>query len=273
MTWILLEGLDRSGKSTVATEYKKKGFDVVHMEAPNKKYSQPGYSGPSYLEETVDMYNIYSGKNVVFDRTIYGEKVWPEVFNRQSVLNEEDLEYLQKLEYNNDAIRYLMYDENTEAHWQRCVDNKEPINRVQFVQASRLYDELATKYNFERKQLGDFDFGDVGEPKQLLDEDKTGGDASVSGDLQQDPKPATPKPCGVPTLEERLERANAIRSLLKATLVKKKGPVYEELDKNIKNFLEKELENIFSEPKKDDFTQDEVQILKIYAQRIKEKLG
>lgn len=274
MTWILLEGLDRSGKSTVAAEYKKQGFDVVHMAAPNKKYSQPGYSGPSYLEEIVDMYNVYAGKDVVFDRTIWGERVWPTVYNRMPQLNEEDLEYLERLEYNNNTEKILMYDKNIERHWQRCVDNKEPLNRVQFIQAGRLYDELATKHSFEKKQLDDFDFtDDVPKSERSGSKDKVSGDASVSGDLQQDTKSNDAKLCSALSLEERLERANAIRSLLKSPLVKKKGEIFRELEQNIKNFLEGELENIFSEPKKDDFTQDEVQILKIYAQRIKEKLG
>jgi len=273
MAWILLEGLDRSGKSTIAELYKKKGFEVVHMEAPNKKFSQPGYAGPSYLEEMVNIYNMYSGKDVIFDRTSYGETIWPDIFNRQPQLNAEDLEYLERLEYNNDAVKYLMWDENIEAHWQRCTDNKEPLNRLQFVQAARLYDELVTKFNFEKKQLGDFDLTDsTSSTEELSDKIETNGDASVSEDIRQSGESIDTKLRCVLTLEERLERANAIRSLLKSPLIKKKGEIFAELESNIKEFLEQELEDIFSEPKKEDFTKDEVQILKIYAQRIKEKM-
>jgi hypothetical protein len=277
MAWILLEGLDRSGKSSVAEMYKKQGFDIVHMNAPSKKYFMPGYSGPSYLEEIVDMYNIYGGKDVVFDRTIYGETVWPEIYNRQPMLGVEDFEYLQQIEYNNDAVRYLLFDKDIEAHWQRCVANKEPLNRLQFVQAGRLYDELAIKHNFEKRQLGDFNVDDIEESGELESEATPDKDASSAGTVRQSPgKRGDTGLSSVPsetTLEEKLERANAIRSLLRSPLVKKKGQIFEKLDKDIKTYLEQELETIFAGPKQENFTQDEVQILKVYAQRIKEKLG
>ena len=276
MAWILLEGLDRSGKSTVAAHYKEQGYDVVHMQAPNKKYIQPGYSGESYLEEIVRMYTIYGGKDVVFDRTIYGEEVWPEVYNRMPQLNAEDLEYLAQLEYNNNAVKYVMYDENKEAHWQRCVDNNEPLNRLQFTQARGLYDKLATNHNFIRRQLGDFEeeFKSVVE---LQEEGTSAGDADTTGTIQQ-PKgsqsdPVLSSPSRGVSLEEKLERANAIRSLLKSSLVKKKGDVFGKLEQDIKHFLEEELEGIFKEKQKLDFTSEEVKILKLTAQRMKEKLG
>jgi hypothetical protein len=279
MTWILLEGLDRSGKSSVAEMYKKQGYDVVHMSAPDKKYQQPGYSGPSYLEEIVHMYTIYESKDVVFDRTVYGECVWPEVYNRQAQLNAEDLEYLQRLEYNNNAIRYIMYDENTEAHWQRCVDNQEPLNRLQFVQASRLYDDLARKYNFQKKQLGDFDELDKEDSSSvggLSDSAVDAADVSVPGNLRQDTdKEDSSRGDQVDgkLLARKLERANAIRDLLETKIVKKKGEIFGQLEQDIKVFLESELNSIFTQSTKLDFTPDEVQILKIYAQRIKDKLG
>ncbi len=277
MAWILLEGLDRSGKSTVAEMYKKQGYEVVHMDAPDKKYSEPGYEGPSYLEDIVHMYTLYNGKNVLFDRTIYGEKIWPEIFNRMPLLNSQDLEYLRRLEYNNEAVRYIMHDEDFDAHWQRCVDSKERINRIQFAQAAVLYDKLAQEHSFEKKQLGDFDTEDA---KALSkDESDATPDKNTSsvGDIRQDlNKSRSTRHSGVSgerTLEEKLERANAIRSLLGSPLVKKKGEIFKGLEKDIKGFLEQELEEIFSESKKDIFTQEEVHILKIYAQRIKETLG
>lgn len=276
MAWILLEGLDRSGKSTVAEMYKRKGFEVVHMEAPNKKYFQPGYSGPSYLEEIVNMYTIYDGKNVLFDRTIYGECIWPEIFNRQALLTDEDFEYLQRLEYNNDAVKILMYDQNTEAHWQRCVDNNEPINRLQFVQASRLYDKLAQKYNFDKRQLGDFSEEDSDGVDKPLTDIKNNGNTNDSGNIRQDSARTDSKPDGnnsSETLDEKLERANAIRSLLKSSLIKKKGEVFTKLEQDIKLFLEKELEDIFTEKRQAEFTHEEILLLKGIANRLKEKTG
>ncbi len=278
MAWILLEGLDRSGKSTVAEMYRKQGYEIVHMSAPNKKFSQPGYAGESYLEEIVRMYTAYGGKNVLFDRTLYGEEIWPEVYNRMPLLTTEDFEYLQQLEYHNDAVRYVLYDENVDAHWQRCVDNKEPLNRMEFTMAGRLYDKLAIKYNFEKRQLSDFSSPESVEiPKsdgegQLAKRANDGSTDSL-GSVQQDGAAIYTAVRSSLSLEEKLERANAIRSLLKTSLVKKKGEIFESLEKDINKFLEQELEEIFSEPKKSDFTQEEVQILKLTAQRMKEKLG
>ena len=283
MTWIILEGLDRSGKSSVADMYKKEGFEVVHMNAPDKAYFKQGYSGPSYMEEMIDLYSTYAGKDVIFDRSAYGELVWPEIYNRQPLLTSEDYEYLQQLEYNNDAVKILMYDENKDAHWQRCVDNKEPLTRQQFIHATRLYEEMSKTYNFEKKQLKDFTKNIRG-----ADEDKAAKSgssseksndrgSSMSGILRSsdDDGYEDSQLRGVvqSTLDKKLERANAIRDLLSAPIVRKKGSSFQELEKDIKLFLEQQLENIFNEPKQDDFTDEEVKILKIYAQRIKEKLG
>ena len=140
--WILIEGLDRSGKSSLSKHYKDQGYEVVHMEAPDKKYFRDDYSGESYLEEVVRMYSEYDGKDVVFDRTVYGELVWPNIFGRVALLNEEDLEYLAMMERNNEASKILMYDANTDAHWQRCVDNNEPLTRQQFGRANVFYERL-----------------------------------------------------------------------------------------------------------------------------------
>lgn len=283
MTWIILEGLDRSGKSSVSEMYKKEGFEVVHMNAPNKIYFKQGYSGPSYLEEMIDIYSTYAGKDVIFDRSAYGELVWPEIYNRQALLTSEDFEYLQQLEYNNDAVKILMYDENKDAHWQRCVDNKEPLTRQQFIHATRLYEEMAKTYNFEKKQLKDFtrntesnreyksnNAGQSAEKSNDRGASMSGILRSSDGDGSED---SELRGVAQSVLDKKLERANAIRDLLSAPIVKKKGGAFQQLEKDIKLFLEQQLENIFNEPKQDDFTDEEVKILKIYAQRIKEKLG
>jgi hypothetical protein len=283
MTWIILEGLDRSGKSSVADMYKKEGFEVVHMNAPNKAYFKSGYSGPSYMEEMIDLYSTYAGKDVIFDRSAYGELVWPEIYNRQALLTSEDYEYLQQLEYNNDTVKILMYDENKDAHWQRCVDNKEPLTRQQFIHATRLYEEMSKTYNFEKKQLKDFTKNTRGDGSDKTSQSGSSGEksndrsSSMSGILRSSDddgyEDSQLRGMVQSTLDKKLERANAIRDLLSAPIVRKKGSSFQELEKDIKLFLEQQLENIFNEPKQDDFTDEEVKILKIYAQRIKEKLG
>lgn len=288
MSWILLEGLDRSGKSSVAEYYKKQGYEVVHMSAPDKRYFEPGYAGPSYLEEVVEMYNIYAGKDVVFDRTVYGELVWPEIFNRMPLLNEEDFEYLQQLEYNQNAVKYLMFDEDTEAHWKRCADNDEPINRVQFVTAARLYDKVADERGFERKQLGDFSAlgsedikaAELKKTEKALQKnekssDGDGGNADSSGvhnGQRRSEEVAVGNSNVDLSMEERLDRANAIRSLLSGQIIKKKGSVYQDIEKDIRRFLEREIQRVFSGSTEQSFSSDEVLILKNMVKRIKDKM-
>lgn len=286
MAWIILEGLDRSGKSTLADIYKNQGFQIVHMEAPNKKYFKPGYSGASYLEEILDMYNRYAGKDIVFDRSPYGELIWPEIFGRQALLDDEDFEYLRQIEFNNDSVRILMHDEDEEAHWQRCVANNEPLTKSQFFHATRLYENMSKTYDFEKRQLTDFKKVPQNESKnkesdsRSLSKSENLRDPGLSGSLrsadsESDGGAADPELRRVvhTQLDKKLERANAIRDLLGGPIIKKKGDAFSQLEKDIRSFLEQQLESIFHEPKNNDFTDEEIQILKIYAKRIKEKLG
>jgi len=37
MAWIVIEGIDRSFKSSAAKLYEAKGFKVIHFSAPDKK--------------------------------------------------------------------------------------------------------------------------------------------------------------------------------------------------------------------------------------------
>lgn len=289
MTWIILEGLDRTGKSSVADMYSKLGFEVIHMNAPNKSYFRKDYGGPSYLEEMIDLYSTYAGKDVVFDRSAYGELIWPEIFGREALLGQEDFEYLQRIEYNNDTLRILMYDQDKDAHWQRCVDNKEPLTKQQFIHATRLYEDMAKTFNFQKKQLNDFAEQNSERNSSRSESDADGSSGSQptksnmrsngsTGALRQ-PRPQSadedPELSNMvqSQLDKKIERANAIRDLLSSVIIKKKGNAYADLEKDVRQFLEQQLENIFNEPKKDDFTEEEIKILKIYAQRIKEKLG
>jgi hypothetical protein len=195
------------------------------------------------------------------------------------LLSEEDFEYLSQLEENNEVVKVLMYDENKEAHWQRCVADNEPLDRRQFIQANRLYDDLVRKYGFQRRQLKDFELVPTESDGDKTDEDgitiENGGNINTS---ESKPK-SGPKNTDVQhisdvaSLEYKIERANAIRVLLQTKIVKKKDDVYRSLEQDIKTFLNKELENIFKDKNEETFTSDEVQILKLYVQRIKEKIG
>ena len=258
MTWILLEGLDRTGKSTVAELYKKQGYEVIHFSAPDKKYTAKGYTGPSFLDDTIEFFVRLSGKNVVFDRTPhYGEQIWPQVYNRQSVISEEDIEILKEIEDQNDTQRILMVDPNKASHWQRCVENKEPLTRMQFEQAQELFNSMATKYDFTVKTKDDF-IMQAQQPKAVdsvksiklssrLDESdeireqtlSTIGETKI---MSKENKSIAVSDIQILTPEQnRLAEANAINDVLLKPIVKLRGEHYQSIEDKIRTFLNKEL--------------------------------
>ena len=92
MAWKVICGIDRSGKSTVAEFYKTQGYEVIHLSAPDKKYSRSGYVGNTYFEDMIELLMSKTGKDVFWDRSWYGERVWPFVYGREPQLTEEDVE-------------------------------------------------------------------------------------------------------------------------------------------------------------------------------------
>ena len=294
MAFIILEGLDRVGKSSIAEYYKKLGYRIVHMGPPDKKYFQSSYNGESYLEELVNLYSSLAGQKVIFDRSPYGELIWSQVYGRKQMLSEEDIDYLSGIERNNDVERILMYDINTDAHWQRCVDNKEPLTRQQFGRANIFYERLVKDYGFVKKQLSDFpgfesiksgrdDKGTVSDvlssennlykSNRNINATSSSEGTTTMGDSLSI-RSITASSSIVGGIEDKLERANAIRSLLQNQILKKKGGSYDDLEQILRGFLQQELDKLFTpETGKEAFTDEEVGVLKLYVKRIKEKMG
>jgi hypothetical protein len=285
MSWLIIEGIDRSGKSTVAELYKTQGYEFVHMSAPDKKYKQPGYSGPSYLDDMLEMCMQYDGKDVVFDRSIYGECVWPHVYGREPMLSEEDIEVLQEFEERNQVSRILMVDPNTAEHWKRCVDNKEPLTQSQFRLAGSLYTKLAHKYNFVPKQLSDYSDKFKKTKTETMEsigtidnEVRENGQTTLAGKSVSDINSNNPtlnkivyeKIFGL----DKLEKANAISAILSKRIIKQRGSAFDELEGEVTDFLKRRLEELLGGKKEQSalsFADEEVQILKIFCQRLKEK--
>lgn len=277
MAWIILEGLDRSGKSSVAEYYKNQGFHYIHMSAPDKKYSEKGYTGPGYVDEMLELYTACDGRDVIFDRSIYGEKVWPAVYGRDPQLSYEEFELLQEFEERNGTDYILMWDQNFDAHWQRCADNNEPLSRGQFNHAVAMYERLEN-YGFIKKQLPEFkevqDFlaKSTGEEGEKTSEAQTiqAAETTVDSVSAKNIKPASSRPSD--TVQQlKLEEANAINSLLKGRIIKKRGPIFDDLERDIRDFLNQKLSTIFGNVDSNDFTEQEIQVLKLYAARILEK--
>lgn len=276
MSWVILEGLDRTGKSTVANMYKARGYEIVHMSAPDKKYTKPGYTGPSYMDEILDIYMRYNQRDVVFDRSPYGEQVWPLVYGRKAQLDEDEVEVLQEIENQNEVDRILFYDENVEAHWKRCVDNREPLTRAQFNQANILFERVASKHNFRKVQLKDFSAITGTESNAPAVEQAVAQEAPVAASVQASPAPASTSPQkAMKSVQQiKLEKANAINELLEKRIIKNKGELFDELEKDIRVFLEDKLANIFGNNSlQPQFSKEEVEILRLYCAQLKKKVG
>ena len=264
MALICLEGVDRSGKSTVADWYSKQGFEVVHLSAPDKKYTQPGYSGPSYFEDYVDILMSFNNKDVVFDRSWLGEILWPQIYGRLSLLSEEDVQSIIEIENSIGVERILMHDPDREAHWKRCVDNNEPLNRSQFLKARVLYERLAKHYGFEKKCLEDFSQFKERQAQKLATaamEETAVTNIVESGTVRS-----------VKTKEQlKLEKANAINDILSKRIIKGKGDTFDLIEQEIRSFLNTKLGTIFGNDSVENFSNDDVFILKAFIKRLKEK--
>lgn len=258
MSLIILEGLDRVGKSSVAATYEAKGFEVIHQSAPAK-----GLNADVYLEEQIQIISRAASQDIVLDRSYYGELVWPLVYGREPLLNDDGgLEALRELEDSVGTTRILMHDPNVEAHWKRCVDNKEPLTKPQFIRARSLFASMADKHGFQRKTL--MDFPEV----PIVQQD-------VSSTKSEPEKIVSSGPVHKLTNEQvKLETANAINDILGKRIVKQKGPIYDKIEINLRTFLNTELGKILGTKIENttagQFSNEEVELLHFFCKKLKE---
>ena len=209
---------------------------------------------------------------------------WSAVYRRLPLLNDEDLELLREFEEQNSTTRILMHDPDKDAHWQRCVDNKEPLDGSQFLSARAMYYEMGKKYSFELKTVKDFEDGSTkNKGSDILPDlgsesaDKAGlnnrvKNASISNetkDLNRSFATLTPE-------QLKLGQANAINEVLSKRIVKSKGEAFDTIESKIRSFLNLELGTLLGnqgktpEPKL-PFSKDEIDFLKALVTRAKEK--
>ena len=257
--------------------FLSKGYEVLHMSAPDKAMSQPGYVGPNYLDQMVELLTSISGRDIVLDRSHYGELIWPQVYNRPALLTDEDMEYLREIENNMDPVRILMHDPNNEAHWQRCVDNKEPLTKAQFVKARSLYSTLADKYGFDRKTLKDFP--DAVQPlPPTSDRSRSAADDKESQRQVADAAQSSTSDkanvgeIGKTKEQLKLERANIINEVLSKRIIKGKGSMYDDVERSVRHFLNTELGKILgTAAPAHNFSNEEIELLKFFCKRLKDK--
>jgi len=253
---VILEGLDRTGKSSVAAHFVAKGFELIHQSAPPK-----GMTPDAFLEEQMQLVAQAAHKDIVFDRSFYGELVWPQIYGRESLLNDDGLEALRELEESVGVDRILMHDPNVEAHWKRCVDNNEPLTKLQFTKARAAFSAMADKYGFQRKTLQDF-------PEVLIVPQES--KAKAKTETERMVVPPAPK---LTNEQMKLETANAINEVLGKRIIKQKGPIFDKIENNLRTFLNTELGKILGTKMENtvgQFTSEEVELLRFFCKRLKE---
>ena len=254
MALVCICGLDRTGKSSVAEMYRSKGYEVVHLGPPDKKYSSPSYQGPSYFEDYVDMLMSFESRDVVMDRFWDGELVWPQIYDRKPMLSESEIEQIREIEMGMGATYVLMHDTDFEGHWKRCVDNNEPLTKQQFIKARSLYYSIASKYNFTKATLKNFP-------------DAYAASAPADKGEPVAEQPSAQPAESVPVEIQKLQMANAINDILSKRIIKPRGDMYDVLEKDVRDFLLGKLGNIFGEDRSSSFTKDEIKLLKLLCKR------
>ena len=239
MSLILLEGIDKVGKTTVASYFETLGYERVHLSAPTK-----GTTSDQYLQEMVELVSSAATKDITLDRSHYGELIWPQIYGRKPLLDEEAIDAIREIEESVGVQRIWMTDSNVEAHWKRCFDNKEPLDKVQFTRARALYSSMAHKYNFEPITLQSFikkfpeaqeivDQQDTAilETKTLQVPDKDSSEIveSISNVFKKTPE------------QHKLEVANVINDILSKRILKGKSGIYDDLENELRLFLNAKL--------------------------------
>jgi hypothetical protein len=267
MSLIILEGIDRSGKSSVAQLFESQGYELIHMSAPPK-----GQTADLFLEEMMDHVSSAAHRDVILDRSYYGETIWSNIYSRGPLIDEQGLEVLRELEETVGTVRILMHDPNSEAHWQRCVDNKEPLTKSQFVKARSLYSGMADKYGFERKTLKDFPDAVQPLPETNKPTKQLSDSTSASGASEAAPNPAKTDQITKTKEQLKLEKANVINEVLDKRIIKGKGPMYDDVERSVRHFLNNELGKILGTATlTPGFSNEEVDLLRFFCKRLKEK--
>lgn len=245
---IICEGIDRVGKTTVANYFESLGYEVVHMSAPAKHHTKD-----SFFQEMIDLVSSASVKDIFLDRSYYGELIWSQIYDRKPLLTEEDMEALREIEDVCGVRHVLMVDNNVEAHWKRCVDNKEPLTRQQFVKARALYSDMAHKYRFELITLPQFikqypDVQSIIDKQKSIEFNENSHINASENKIQLSEVDVVSKINHNKTPEQsKLEVANAVNDILSKRILKSKSAVYDNIENEIRGFLNTKLGKLLGE--------------------------
>lgn len=127
---IIIEGLDRTGKSTLASyiAMKNQPTALLHYSKPEK---HPLFE---YVEPLL-AYDPCSPGNVVLDRGHLGESVWPQVFGRGSELDEPTRRWIELFMLSRGAV-LVHAKRDLQDLIDACAADDEPIQGEQIVDAN-----------------------------------------------------------------------------------------------------------------------------------------
>jgi hypothetical protein len=279
---VFLEGLDRSGKTTIA-EYlaSTQGYTVIHDSTPDKKFFSSSYTGPSYYDlyrEKIQSVLITNTK-VVFDRGPLGETVWPFVYKRKPLLTPSQVKDIFELaasflDEDQKPTKIILEDPEIESHWARCAASDEPLTREQFNLAYQRYRLAGKQFDFIFTNLPTL-LRELG--GTFLEQPKDSLEKFSKNSLENSPENLS-KSTLITKVEDpyayKLDRANAIRLVMSNRIIKRTGPHFDELDLEIKHFLSDRLAELLGERKVkqslEDFTPEQIKVLKQLVNRLLE---
>ena len=154
---IILEGVDCCGKSTLAKNMKNilGDVDIVHCTGSDPK--------------DFDFYHQTMRKlNVIYDRHLVGEMIYPEIFNREPNLTEEEFEELLNIADKLGVYIFIIIPDNDviKARLDAERPNEEDEIKQRYAYINRRFEEIALKYNNKHRSINI-----VYSPKGMTDAD------------------------------------------------------------------------------------------------------
>lgn len=127
---IVIEGLDRTGKSTLARYLAMQNHPTAVLH-----YSKPERHPLFEYVEPLLAYDPCSPGNVVLDRGHLGESVWPKVFKRDSELDEPTRRWIELFLLSRGAV-LVHAERDLQELIDACAADDEPIQGEQIVDAN-----------------------------------------------------------------------------------------------------------------------------------------
>lgn len=151
---IIIEGIDRTGKSTLADAIAEKvGGEVIHSSKPTRHPLRE-------YETRLKDYVPGTGQHLILDRWHVGELVWPEIFGRKSEYDFAMFAHTEMFLRSRGALLVYATRDDHEQHARELIEFGEPIDWDQAARALDLFDRALvsrywneSEYNFNNVKL------------------------------------------------------------------------------------------------------------------------